>query len=155
MNQIILITGATLTGKTQLATRVARATEATLLPIDQLQMYMHLEKGVGLDYSYFHGIRIFGYHIHDPWMRFSPKTYVSWLRSCILRFRDEAPIVIEGGCTSYLIRLVSEMKSDSVLQSIRILKVRIKIFKLDRHTRPAPDPGKTAFHQNTYQLYSY
>ena len=121
MKPIVLITGPTGTGKSDLATRTASVTDAVLLPMDQLQLYMHLEVGVGLDLSRFTGLRIFGYQILDPWMVFSPQKYISWLRSCLLRFATRNAVIVEGGCTSYLKQLLSLRPSDPLLSAIRIV----------------------------------
>jgi len=121
MKQIVLITGPTGTGKSDLACRIASVKDAVLIPMDQLQLYMHLEVGIGLDLSRFTGLRVFGYQILDPWMVFGPKKYISWLRSCLLRFANRNVVIIEGGCTSYLRQLVTLQPSDPLLRAIRIV----------------------------------
>jgi hypothetical protein len=116
----ILIAGPTQTGKTELATRTAAAAGALLLPIDQLQMYAHLQHGVGLDIARLQRIRTFGYQILDPWFRFAPQQYADWLRDALLRFRSEPLIVIEGGCTSYLAAVVERLTADPLLNELEI-----------------------------------
>lgn len=118
---IFLITGATGTGKTHVATKFARAKDALVLPIDQLHLYSDMEKGTGLDPSLRDGLRSFGYQMLSPWIRFSPSEYVQWLRQAILNFANERFIVIEGGCTSYLYELVARQHTDPVLKAIRIM----------------------------------
>jgi len=116
----ILIAGPTLTGKTELATRTAADLGALLLPIDQLQMYAHLQRGVGLDSSRLQRLRTFGYQILDPWFKFAPQQYADWLRETLLRFRSEPLIVIEGGCTSYLAAVVGRLTTDPLLNELEI-----------------------------------
>ncbi len=121
MTRIIVLTGPTLSGKTRLATRFARRVDALLLPMDQLQMYKHLERGVGLDRSALRGLRTCGYQIHDPFIKFGPDKYVKWLVSNIERFKRERFIVVEGGCTSYLKELLSQQPNSAVLRNIQVL----------------------------------
>jgi hypothetical protein len=135
MYPVVLIAGPTRTGKTDVAVRAAARSGAILLPIDQLQLYMHLEVGVGLDRFSFKEIDTFGYQILDPWMRFSPAMYVSWLRSSILNFASKRPVVIEGGCTSYLKELMRGAQTDVILGAVKIVALRADSDQARRRAR--------------------
>jgi hypothetical protein len=138
MYSISLIAGPTLTGKTDLAIRLAVRSDAILLPIDQLQMYTNLSLGVGFDHAALRRVDTYGYQTLSPWDRFPPDTYVRWLRDAILKFASDRPVVIEGGCTSYLSELVRARDRDPLLRAIKITALSLEDDKgecLDRIKR--------------------
>ena len=133
MKQIILISGATATGKTNIATRIARAVDGILLPIDQLQMYWSLEVGTNLDISAFKGIFTVGYQSQDPWHRLKPEEYVSWLLFQLSELSQTKTVIIEGCSTTFITELLAQSKSDPLLQNTRIMA--LAPYGSDRHRR--------------------
>lgn len=118
---IVAIIGATTTGKTSLAISIASKTNSAVLPMDQLQRYRYLEEGVGLDLEGLSVVTHYGYQILSPWVVSGPKDYVLWLKKAIIRFARKQPVIIEGGCTSYLYELISNQCSDTVFGKIKII----------------------------------
>ena len=124
MYPILIVTGATCTGKTAIAIEAAKQVGATILPLDQLQRYQYLEEGVGYNPNRFLQVKTEGYAILSPWEVSPPHFYVQWLENKVESLIDKAPIIIEGGCTSYLAEILKCMSSNSVLSlaSICILE---------------------------------
>ncbi|MFW6155515.1 MAG: isopentenyl transferase family protein [Planctomycetota bacterium] len=124
MHPILAITGATGTGKTSIALAVAERTGATVLPLDQLHRYRHLPEGTGLDVCALSRVRHYGYQMLSPWEVSGPARYVEWLRTAVLRVASFGPVIIEGGCTSYLAKLMG-YRDDSVLGRIKIVALTV------------------------------
>lgn len=125
---IVALAGPTCTGKTVIAATAAMATGAVTLPLDQLQRYMHLSEGVGFDERTFAGEHK-GYQVLSPWEVSGPARYEAWLKATIPHEATSHPVVLEGGCTSYLMRILAVRRTDPILG-------RIQVFGLD----PPADP---------------
>ncbi len=121
---IIAITGATGTGKTELAISVAKQTGAIVLPLDQLHRYKYLKEGTGLDIEKLRKVRYFGYNVLSPWEVSGPDKYIIWLRNTLKNIATRAPVIIEGGCTSYLNKLLSCV-NDPVLSHVRVVALSL------------------------------
>lgn len=117
---VIAITGPTCTDKTKLAVSIAAQTGALLLPLDQLHRYEYLIEGTGLDLELLQQAAHYGYQILSPWQVSGPDTYVVWVREVLERFKNACPVILEGGCTSYVVKLLS-CANDPVLGWIRIV----------------------------------
>jgi hypothetical protein len=126
MHTIQLFTGSTCVGKSRLAVKRAEAIGATVVPIDQLQQYRDLEVGVGLDLELLSRVRTFGYRVRSPWEVVKPAAYVAWLAENVGRLAQQRPVVIEGGCTSYLAELLRTRASLPILRSIDIVELRFR-----------------------------
>lgn len=124
MYPIIAISGATGTTKTALATSVAKRTKATILPLDQLQRYKYMQVGTGLAVEDLQHVKSFGYQILSPWEVSGPGEYATWLRESLDRIARSGPIVIEGGCTSYLNQLLAS-SADPTLSQITIVALDV------------------------------
>lgn len=120
MYPVAILTGPTCTGKTRIAIAVARTTNAILLPLDQLHRYDHLREGTGLDLGLLREVAHDGYGVLSPWEISGPCKYVEWLESAILRHGAKRPILVEGGCTSYLQIVLEKIRSDPVFQRVRV-----------------------------------
>ena len=117
---IAVLTGPTCSGKTKLAISVSRAAGAVLLPLDQLHRYAHLREGTGLDFHLIDEVVHDGYAVLSPWEVSGPSKYGDWLRLAILHYAKKRPIVIEGGCSSYLREVLQRICTDSVFRTARV-----------------------------------
>ena len=125
MFPVLMLTGATCTGKTSIAVSVAKQTQAVLLPLDQLQRYTHLREGVGLDPVLLAQVEHYGYQILSPWEVSGPEEYSTWLKDAIPRYAVERPIVIEGCCTSYLRKILDLRQTEPLFKQIKIYALDI------------------------------
>ena len=101
MQPVVAIAGATGTGKTVIS--IAKQCSAVLFPLDQLHRYAHLGEGSGLDIEGLRQVDHYGYQVLSPWEVSGPEKYAEWLKSALSSVAAERPVVIEGGCTSYLV----------------------------------------------------
>ena len=122
MQPIVAIAGATGTGKTAIAISIAKQTGAALLPLDQLHRYAHLQEGTGLDVEGLRQVDHYGYQILSPWEVSGPEKYIQWLKSALDLVASKRPVVIEGGCTSYLYKILTS-QDDPILKRIRIVAI--------------------------------
>ena len=120
MYSVVALTGPTCTGKTAVVVDVARKTGAVVLPLDQLQRYKYLSEGVGYDENVFKDVVHKGYQVLSPWIVSGPEKYSDWLGNVLRAEVRERPVLIEGGCTSYLKRILSLKKTDSVFKYIDV-----------------------------------
>jgi len=136
MRPILVISGATCTGKTALAVSLAKATGAVVVPLDQLQMYQYLKEGVGLESSLLAEVTTDGYSILSPWQVFPPCAYVDWLERIVTTHAVTKPVIIEGGCTSYFQMLLARASTGSILSHAVIIALDIgDVTPVDLHTR--------------------
>jgi hypothetical protein len=122
MRPIVAIAGATGTGKTAIAISIAKQAGAVLLPLDQLHRYAHLQEGTGLDIEGLLQVDHYGYQILSPWEVSGPEKYIQWLKSALRLVASQRPVVIEGGCTSYLYKILAG-QDDPILQQIRVVAI--------------------------------
>jgi len=120
MNRLLVITGPTGTSKTNLAITLAKDTGAALLPLDQLHRYQHLVDGTGLDLKALAQVDHFGYQTLSPWVVSGPGPYMAWLLPQVRHLLSDRPLILEGGCTSYLQALLSH-KRHPVFREIRFV----------------------------------
>jgi hypothetical protein len=120
MQPIVAIVGPTGTGKTELAISIAKQVGAVLLPLDQLHRYAHLSEGTGLDVEGLSQVDHHGYQILSPWEVSGPEKYVQWLGPVLSSVGIQRPVVLEGGCTSYLYKILART-DDQILKKIRIV----------------------------------
>jgi len=118
MYPIIALAGPTGTGKTAIAIAAAKATGAIILPLDQLQRYQYLREGVGFNENAFGGVDHRGYQVLSPWEVSGPARYAEWLRSTVQIEARDRPVLIEGGCTSYLTRILELHGSDPIFRHV-------------------------------------
>ncbi|MBI1815908.1 MAG: hypothetical protein HYR72_13090 [Deltaproteobacteria bacterium] len=117
---IVALAGPTCTGKTAVGAAAAVQTGAITLPLDQLQRYNHLKEGVGFDEKALRGEHK-GYQVLSPWEVSGPAKYEAWLKSTIPVEARAHPVLLEGGCTSYLMRILAAQSTDPILGRIQIL----------------------------------
>lgn len=127
MHPIIALAGPTCTGKTAIAVAAAKATSAIILPLDQLQRYKYLREGVGFDESAFKGVNHRGYQVLSPWEVSGPERYADWLRVAIQSEAPNRPVLIEGGCTSYLMRILELQRSDPIIGHIECVALDVPV----------------------------
>jgi tRNA dimethylallyltransferase len=103
---MIIIGGATATGKTELAAKLAREFKGELISADSRQVYRGMDVGTGKDRP--GGIRIGGYDLVDPNEDFSVADWVNFAWKIIKKVR--LPIVV-GGTGLYLKSLIQPPES--------------------------------------------
>ena len=128
---IVAIAGCTGAQKTRLALSLAKETNATVVPLDQLHRYKHMKEGTGLDVDGLSQVRNHGYQVLSPWEVSGPDRYVMWLRDALVQLASIGPVVIEGGCTSYLKRLVA-CSTDQVLGQVGIVALSAPVSETTR-----------------------
>lgn len=101
MQKILVIGGATATGKTEVAARLAQEFGGELISADSRQVYKGMEVGTGKDRP--KGIKIWGYDLVNPDENFSVASWVKLAGEVIeqLRQKGRLPIVV-GGTGLYL-----------------------------------------------------
>ncbi len=126
---VLAITGATCTSKTDLAISLAKQANATVLPLDQLHRYRYLQEGTGLATQQLAQVVHYGYQILSPWQVSGPEAYIRWLKSALAQIAATGPVVIEGGCTSYLSKMLD---AKSELERFKIRLVALDTSPSDR-----------------------
>lgn len=105
IRSLLVIGGATATGKTEMATRLAQEFGGELISADSRQVYRNMDIGTGKDKP--RGIKIWGYDVVDPDEDFSVADWVNfaWIVIKQLWAKNKLPIVV-GGTGLYLKSLV-------------------------------------------------
>ena len=101
MQKLLIIGGATATGKTAVAAQLAREFDGELISADSRQVYRGMDVGTGKDRP--EGIRVWGYDLVNPDEDFSVADWVNWAWPVIEKLGGEnkLPIVV-GGTGLYL-----------------------------------------------------
>lgn len=102
----VFLTGPTCCGKSEAVLKIAKESGAYVLPLDQLHLYEHLRFGVSRDPVKLASIRSVGYAWLSPWTVFPPHQYVEWVLEKVSNLARQGPVLVEGGCTSYLRELL-------------------------------------------------
>jgi len=123
--RIVALAGPTCIGKTAIAVAAAKTTGAVIFPLDQLQRYRYLREGVGFDESTFEGVDYAGYQVLSPWEVSGPERYARWLGDVLPEEARDRPVLIEGGCTSYLKKLLELAREDPLFARIRFLALAV------------------------------
>lgn len=123
MNQIIIITGQTATGKTKLALQYAKRYNGELINCDSRQIYKYLDIITGKDKQEIGQTPIHLYDIVDPKEHFSSydfKVIAEKVISDIIR-RNKMPIVV-GGTYLYISHLLYGIETENIKPNIKLRK---------------------------------
>lgn len=123
MNQIIIITGQTATGKTKLALQYAKRYNGELINCDSRQVYRYLDIITGKDKQDIGQIPIHLYDLVDPKEYFSSydfKVRAEKVISDIVR-RNKTPIVV-GGTYLYLSHLLYGIGTENIKPNMKLRK---------------------------------
>lgn len=105
IRSLLVIGGATATGKTEMATRLAQEFGGELISADSRQVYRGMDVGTGKERP--KGVKIWGYDVVEPDEDFSVADWVNfaWIVIKQLWAKNKLPIVV-GGTGLYLKSLV-------------------------------------------------
>lgn len=123
MNQIIVITGQTATGKTKLALQYAKRYNGELINCDSRQVYRYLDIITGKDKQDLGKTPIHLYDIVDPKEYFSSfdfKMKAEKVISDIIR-RNKTPIVV-GGTYLYISHLLYGIETENIKPDLKLRK---------------------------------
>lgn len=103
MNKILVITGPTATGKTDLGLELSKEFNGEILSADSRQIYKHMDIGTGKDIQHFQ----WGIDLVNPDEPFSVSQYVDYAQKVLadIRQREKLPIVV-GGTGLYIKELL-------------------------------------------------
>jgi len=127
MNQLLIITGPTATGKTNLALKLAKKFSSQIISADSRQVYIGMDIGTGKDKPK-PGPKIHGYDLVKPNQDFSVAHFVNFALPLIKSIHEtrELPIVV-GGTGLYLKALTQPLKTINIKPN---LQLRQKLNKL-------------------------
>ncbi len=110
MNKIIVVCGATATGKTKLANQISNKFDGELLSCDSRQVYRGFNIGTGKDLDLINDKTIWGIDLVDSNQDFSVYQYVLYAREKIndIWKRGHLPVVV-GGTGFYIKALIDGM----------------------------------------------
>jgi len=105
MNKILVISGPTATGKTQLAFKLAKKFNGELISADSRQVYKGMDIGTGKEWG---DVPIWGYDIVEPNQEWSAAHFVKLAEKLIpeIQSRGKLPIVV-GGTGLYISNLLN------------------------------------------------
>jgi tRNA dimethylallyltransferase len=108
MNKILVISGPTATGKTQLAFKLAKKFNGELISADSRQVYKGMDIGTGKDRETESRIRIWGYDVVEPSGEWSAAHFVKLAQKLIpeIQSRGKLPIIV-GGTGLYISNLLN------------------------------------------------
>ena len=111
--KVIIITGQTATGKTQLAANLAKKHNGELINCDSRQIYKKLDIITGKDRP--KNIKIWLYDIIDPKQYFSSYDWVQYALKVIkdILLRNKTPIIV-GGTYFYLYHLLYDVETQHI-----------------------------------------
>ncbi len=115
MKNIIIITGQTATGKTELAVKYAKKYHGELINADSRQIYTSLDIVSGKDLDIIKQIPIHLYDICDPKVHFSSHEWVEMTKDIIssLTKQEITPIIV-GGTYFYLAHLLYGIQTQGI-----------------------------------------
>ncbi len=127
MNQLLVITGPTATGKTSLALKLAKKFSSQIISADSRQVYIGMDIGTGKDKPK-PGPKIHGLDLVKPDQDFSVAHFVNFALPLIKTIHQtgELPIVV-GGTGLYLKALTQPLKTINIKPN---LQLRQKLNKL-------------------------
>lgn len=129
MNQLLVISGPTASGKTSLAINLAKDFDGELISADSRQLYRGLDIGTGKDHP--KNVVIHLIDILDPNQEFSVAQYQQLVQQKIndIHSRHRLPIVV-GGTGQYLDAAINGAKSTFMVKPLPFLRKILNHFPL-------------------------
>lgn len=144
MNKLLVICGATATGKTALGLKLAKNLGGEIISADSRQVYKGMDIGTGKDLPdtsivpskdsklgrvyEIAGVKVWGYDLADPKKGFSVSQYVKKVRPIILDIqkRGKLPILV-GGTGLYIKAVTKGFDTLNVPRNGRLRKMMVKL----------------------------
>jgi len=123
MNQIVVITGQTATGKTRLAIQYAKKYDGELINSDSRQLYKYLDIITGKDKEELKNVPVHLYDVVDPKENFSSydfKVKANKVIKDILK-RGKTPIIV-GGTYFYISHLLYGIETENIEPDFKLRK---------------------------------
>lgn len=129
ISKLLIITGPTATGKTDIALKLAKQLNGEIIACDSRQVYKGLDLGTGklpgqeVKFSrhdkhwLIDGVKVWGYDLVEPTIRLTVKDYLDFVNPIIAQLQDDhkLPIVV-GGTGLYLQGIVEGFDNISDIQ---------------------------------------
>ncbi|OGM31560.1 tRNA (adenosine(37)-N6)-dimethylallyltransferase MiaA [Candidatus Woesebacteria bacterium RIFCSPHIGHO2_01_FULL_44_21] len=121
MKKLLVICGPTATGKTALATRLAKKFNGELVSADSRQVYKYMDIGTGKDIKKYG--KILGYDLVRPDEEFSVSQYVNFANSAIRKIysQNKLPILV-GGTGLYIKAVVDNLDRIGIPRNLKLRK---------------------------------
>jgi tRNA dimethylallyltransferase len=121
MTKLLVICGPTATGKTKLASLLAKKFNGELISADSRMVYKHMDIGTGKDKNKY-GL-ISGYDLVNPNEEFSVSHYINFAEKEIKRIIDQKKLpILVGGTGLYLKAITEGIETASIPQNKKLRK---------------------------------
>lgn len=117
MDKLLIITGATATGKTSLSIELAKKFNGEIVSADSRQVYKFMDIGTGKDKNEYlkNGIKVWGIDLVNPDYNFNVSDYLKFVVPTIsdIQKRNKLPILV-GGTALYIKALLEPIETLNV-----------------------------------------
>jgi len=133
MQKLLIIGGATATGKTDVAAVLAKELRGELISADSRQVYRGMDVGTGKDRP--EGIRVWGYDLVNPDEDFSVADWVNWAWPVIEKLGGENKLPIVVGGTGLYLKSLLEPPASLGIRPDKKLRKELRAILLTNLTR--------------------